>query len=268
MSHEVGVPGLKKLIASMLPYAPEKIILFGSHARGDADEWSDWDIMVIQETVEPFFDRLSNVPMVVAPGVKADLFVYTPSELSEMQASGNPFIERVLAEGVVIYERGRDMLFQNVPSFEANKGSNMRKEARVEATRWLEQARANLDVARYNVQGNYHFAACFWAQQAAEQALKAFLYGQGLRFVRGHSVYDLAERCLEQKADLGLDPIALALLDRFYIPTRYPNGLPGGIPAEVYTAADSQRALELADQTFQTVQDRLAALFRADEDSN
>lgn len=268
MRQGLGIPGLKKLIASMLPYAPEKVILFGSYAHGDADEWSDWDIMVIQETTEPFFDRLSDVPISVAPGMAVDLLVYTPSELSEMQARGNPFIERVLAEGVVIYERGQDIFSQNTQSFEENKRGSMRKEARVEANRWLEQARANLDVARYNVQGNYHFAACFWAQQAAEQALKAFLYAQGQRFVHGHSVYDLAERCLEHDADLGLSPIALALLDRFYIPTRYPNGLPGGIPAKVYTAADSQRALELADQTLQAVADRLALLFRADKDSN
>ena len=34
-----------------------------------------------------------------------------------------------------------------------------------------------------------------------------------------------------------------AALDRYYIPTRYPNGLPGGIPADAYTKDDAERAL-------------------------
>jgi HEPN domain-containing protein len=37
---------------------------------------------------------------------------------------------------------------------------------------------------------------------------------------------------------------AAKTLDKFYIPTRYPNGLPDSIPADVYTAADAKRALD------------------------
>jgi HEPN domain-containing protein len=45
----------------------------------------------------------------------------------------------------------------------------------------------------------------------------------------------------------------MAILDQYYIPTRYPNGLPGGLPFEVYTAdqaatavATCARVIELA----------------------
>ena len=37
--------------------------------------------------------------------------------------------------------------------------------------------------------------------------------------------------------------------DRYYIPTRYPNGLPGGVPAQSYQADEAQQALEMAEKT-------------------
>jgi len=37
-----------------------------------------------------------------------------------------------------------------------------------------------------------------------------------------------------------------ALLDKFYIPTRYPNGLPDLTPGQVYTRQDAQQGLETA----------------------
>lgn len=37
-----------------------------------------------------------------------------------------------------------------------------------------------------------------------------------------------------------------ATLDKYYIPTRYPNGLPGGIPAEAFEKRDADRAIEIA----------------------
>ena len=39
----------------------------------------------------------------------------------------------------------------------------------------------------------------------------------------------------------------LAILDQFYIPTRYPNGLPGALPYEVYTRAQAERALATSE---------------------
>lgn len=47
----------------------------------------------------------------------------------------------------------------------------------------------------------------------------------------------------------------LAILDQYYIPTRYPNGLPGGLPFEVYTAEQAAAAVATCD--------RLIALARA-----
>ena len=41
--------------------------------------------------------------------------------------------------------------------------------------------------------------------------------------------------------------------DRHYIPTRYPNGLPGGIPAEAFDADDAEKAMRQAQLIIQQV---------------
>lgn len=126
-----------------------------------------------------------------------------------------------------------------------------------EALRWLRQAEYDLRLARHSADGGFHAAACFQGQQVTEKALKAYLHAKGHRFVHGHSVSDLASRCAEH--DEAFDAIrrGLAVLDRFYIPTRYPNGLPGGIPAEAFFYEDAQQALSLAERALLFVKERL-----------
>lgn len=126
-----------------------------------------------------------------------------------------------------------------------------------EAERWLEQARRDLDDARYAAAGSRWNLACFLAQQAAEKALKAYLYGRGAESVWGHSVAELCHDAAQHDfafAHLGTEAAAL---DQYYIPTRYPNGLPGGIPADAYTTVDADRALGLSSQVIDLVSAKL-----------
>jgi HEPN domain-containing protein len=115
-----------------------------------------------------------------------------------------------------------------------------------EGRRWLAQAELDLDDARYNRDGGRHSLVCFLCQQAAEKALKAFLILREEEDIWGHSVGDLAERAAE--LDGGFAALAAdgRSLDVFYIPTRYPNGLPGGLPARAFGPEDSERALDKA----------------------
>ncbi len=125
-----------------------------------------------------------------------------------------------------------------------------------EGNRWLLQAQRDLDDARYAYDGKRFNLACFLAQQAAEKAIKGYLYAQGRALVIGHSVarlcqdavtFDTAFEDLRQRA---------APLDKYYIPTRYPNGLPGGIPSEAFDQVDADRALELAQHVIGFVESR------------
>lgn len=83
--------------------------------------------------------------------------------------------------------------------------------------------------------------ACFLFQHGAEKLLKAVLYLNGERAVMGHATTHLAERCSEYDARFRslLEPCQE--LDVFYIPTRYPNGVPDGAPYEFFGAGHSER---------------------------
>jgi HEPN domain-containing protein len=50
------------------------------------------------------------------------------------------------------------------------------------------------------------------------------------------------------------------------IPTPYPNGLPGGIPAEAFDQVDAERALELARHVLQFVEGRFPSRGEATSD--
>ena len=117
------------------------------------------------------------------------------------------------------------------------------KAARNEAERWLRQAGSDLAFAELGAREGFPAQACFTSQQAAEKALKAILYLSGARFVPGHSLVELLAR-----AAAGTDSLlhlrdSACQLDQYYIPARYPNGLPGGIPAEVFTDAQAEDAV-------------------------
>lgn len=122
-----------------------------------------------------------------------------------------------------------------------------------EAERWLEQSQRDLDDARYAAAGDRFNLACFLSQQAAEKALKAHLYGQGAEAVWGHSVAELCNEAGGKDPDFRALARESAALDQYYIPTRYPNGLPGGIPADAYTRVDSDRALALSAAVIELV---------------
>ena len=133
----------------------------------------------------------------------------------------------------------------------------MKPDPTSEGMRWLDQAEADRRGAQLLFDGESYHLACFVAQQVAEKALKAFIYAQGEEFVIGHSVEALVRWAAEYDADLAALREAAAPLDGYYIPTRYPNGLPDSIPARVYTRRAAEGALQMADQVLLAVQQRL-----------
>ena len=88
---------------------PLKIVLFGSHARGDAQPQSDLDLLIIEESDLPRHRRAVRYRMALLGVYPAkDIVVWTPSEVAEWQNVPNAFITAVLAEGRVLYERPDD----------------------------------------------------------------------------------------------------------------------------------------------------------------
>ena len=134
----------------------------------------------------------------------------------------------------------------------------MKPDARAEGRRWLAQAENDLAFAALASREGYFAQACFNSQQAAEKALKAFLYSRGAEQVFGHSVADLAAECAELDAEFASLRSRAAPLDQFYVATRYPNSLPGGIPAPAFARPEAERAFEMAREVMAAVKERLA----------
>jgi uncharacterized protein len=85
-------------------YQPEKIILFGSSARGDATPGSDVDLLIIKRDT-PLYgaDRIMEVSRLIERDVPVDFLVYRPEEFEKRLQMGDPFIELVMKEGRVLY---------------------------------------------------------------------------------------------------------------------------------------------------------------------
>lgn len=86
-------------------------VLFGSHARGEADAWSDVDLAVIS----PDFARMSHrdvmnllVETVLATDSSVEIWPYTSRDLREARPTN--FLGHILAEGKVVYRNGEFFL--------------------------------------------------------------------------------------------------------------------------------------------------------------
>ncbi|MGQ9627632.1 MAG: HEPN domain-containing protein [Anaerolineae bacterium] len=107
---------------------------------------------------------------------------------------------------------------------------------------WLRQAKRKLKSARWDMEGGFYEDACFSAQQAAELAIKAVLEWEG-RFEAGHSISALLSKLGEIPSEL---KEAARTLDRYYIPSRYPNSFASGAPMDYYGIKEAEEAISLA----------------------
>ena len=117
-----------------------------------------------------------------------------------------------------------------------------------EFERWMSQAEYTLESARSDLLSGFYSWACFKAQQAAEYALKALLYGRGI-MVYGHSLKHLFDVLSKEDPDIDVpeEMFRIArLLDRHYIPPRYPDAYIEGAPYEYYGETDAEEAIKAA----------------------
>ncbi|MBI5036148.1 nucleotidyltransferase domain-containing protein [Candidatus Micrarchaeota archaeon] len=78
--------------------APEKILLFGSFARGDYHEKSDVDLVVVADFKERFFERIGKVLECNDTDLVVEALAYTPEEFERKKTE--TFLRKALAEGV------------------------------------------------------------------------------------------------------------------------------------------------------------------------
>ena len=101
----------ERLIAKMVEgireaVHPDRIILFGSRARGEGVPGSDVDLLVVAQSSEPRWKRtLPLYKLLAGRGIAKDIVWWTPEEIEEWRGVRSHFINRVLSEGRVVYEK-------------------------------------------------------------------------------------------------------------------------------------------------------------------
>lgn len=85
-------------------FGAERVILFGSYAKGSAGPDSDVDILVIGPFEGRSVDKSVEIRMKLRPGFPMDLLVRTPQKVRERVEMGDAFMREILDQGVVLYE--------------------------------------------------------------------------------------------------------------------------------------------------------------------
>jgi predicted nucleotidyltransferase len=82
----------------------QRVILFGSYARGNANPDSDVDILVIGAFEGRSVDKSVEIRLKLRPGFPMDLLVRTPGKVRERIEMGDSFMREILDQGKVLYE--------------------------------------------------------------------------------------------------------------------------------------------------------------------
>jgi HEPN domain-containing protein/predicted nucleotidyltransferase len=201
-------------------YEPDRIILFGSRALGEARPDSDVDLLIVKDTDRRPIDRRIEVERLLADRALAlDLVVYTPGELRELYAAGSPFIEDVMEHGRVLYMR-------------------------TATAAWLREAQDELDSSVILRDHGKVRGACLHSQQCVEKLLKARLLERGRRPARTHDLIELLDAVAREGWAAGLEVDDAVFLNSVYR-GRYTTEaglLPHGEPS----AEDAARAVAAA----------------------
>ncbi len=86
-------------------FRPEQVILFGSHAYGDAGPESDVDLLVVMDSPLRNVDQAIAIACALDYHFALDLMVRRPQQLAERIALGDFFLREVVEKGKVLYER-------------------------------------------------------------------------------------------------------------------------------------------------------------------
>jgi HEPN domain-containing protein/predicted nucleotidyltransferase len=213
-------------------YDPDRIILFGSRATGQAADDSDYDLLVVKQTsLRPIDRRIEVERLLVDRAVPLDLLVYTPSELRTLYAAGSPFLEEVFRTGKVVF---------------------MRKPTKA----WMAQARDEFETTDILLANEKYQAVCYHSQQCVEKALKALILEKAADMSRSHDIIELRTRVVALGWTIALETDAAVFLNSVYR-GRYPTEdglLPPGEPAR----ADADRAHAAAGTLLESAESVLA----------
>ena len=88
-------------------FAPERIVLFGSRARGRVRRDSDVDLLVVMHYRGASARKAAEILNTVEPEFPVDLIVRTPQELRWRLAQNDSFFGEITRRGRVLYDAAR-----------------------------------------------------------------------------------------------------------------------------------------------------------------
>ncbi|MGI8549365.1 MAG: HEPN domain-containing protein [Dehalococcoidia bacterium] len=234
---------------------PNQIYLFGSRARGDAREDSDYDLMVVVpdpdgatiERVQEGYDALSGL---LSP---VDLLIW-PREAFERQLPVIASLPATIAcEGRLLYQREA---LAAVPPFGIAGRNGGAMDAVKEKLRltweWLDKAEEDLLMAeRLNQPPGMASGVTYHCQQAFEKILKGFLLWQGHPFEKMHKLTELLKECDQYDAAFAHFRAEAKVLEPYVAKFRYPGLGPDA------TDGQAAEAVQMARDTLAFVKARL-----------
>jgi len=109
---------VKRMVACI---QPQKVILFGSYAKGTATVKSDLDIFIIKETELPPVNRADVLKHLLANSlIRVDVHVYTPGEVEDYGEEPFSFVNSILKTGKIVFESGVAQWDGGTSSFNEN----------------------------------------------------------------------------------------------------------------------------------------------------
>jgi len=118
--------------------------------------------------------------------------------------------------------------------------------------RWMKQAEADYDTARYNLKGKIYYACANYCQQAVEKSLKALLIFKKKEFKKTHSIISMA-----RELDIPEKMIsAVSAIEPIFRESKYPD-VTENIPAEEYEECDAVEFLNTAEEVLQWIKKQM-----------
>jgi HEPN domain-containing protein len=111
---------------------------------------------------------------------------------------------------------------------------------------WFECAEDDLKFAKIGLREGFYSQVCFLSQQVIEKTLKGCIKSQGRAFPKTHKLVDLYHLCNFKWLHPYKDRIKL--IDEFYIPTRYPDAIPGTLPTRFANEKDAKESISAAEE--------------------
>jgi uncharacterized protein len=186
-----------------------KVILFGSHARGDHVEdrrggyFSDYDILIIVDrdeltAMEDYWykaeDRFTELSLRSNFRFKASLIVHTLQDVNDQLARGRYFFMDIAREGIALYEAKGHPLFDPQPLPE----DVALEEARDYFEEWYTSATEFMDLAQLARERSYLKRAAFLLHQATESLYHCTLLVLTLYTPAIHNIGKLHNRCVDR----------------------------------------------------------------------